>query len=180
MRLTGPIQLLIIALTAQSSASPLAAPVSSDVESRDFTELTSDTAAVGKRSYQNSCQVQGCRVYDNGDNPYMECSCRNTSGNWASTRLNLNDCIANRNGVMTWSKGSVLPTYPAMGLFFLGLLLTICFPAFSGNFGRSCNGVTLSRRVEENKIEASCNTPNGEVYYSSLQLSESRPDNCGP
>jgi hypothetical protein len=117
MRLTAPIQLLVIALTAQSSASPLAAPGSSDVESRDFTELTSDTAALGKRSYQNTCQQAGCRVHDNGDNPYMECSCRNTSGKWGTTKLYLNNCIANRNGVIKWSKGSVLPTYPASGFF---------------------------------------------------------------
>jgi hypothetical protein len=117
-------------LTAQSSASPLAAPGSSDVESRDFTELTSDTAAVEKRSYQNTCLKDGCRVSDNGDNPYMECSCPNTSGKWAVTRLYLNDCIANRNGVMSWSTGCVLPTYLASCLFSPMTAANHLFPRF--------------------------------------------------
>jgi hypothetical protein len=113
MRLSAPIQLLIVALTAQSSASPVAAPASSDVEIRDSAELVSDTAAaVQKRSYQTSCT--NCGISDNGNNPFMECSCRNSAGNWGTSRLYLNNCIANVNGEMQWARGYVPPisTYP--------------------------------------------------------------------
>jgi hypothetical protein len=113
MRLSAPIQLLIVALTAQSSASPVAAPASSDVEIRDSAELVSDTAAaVQKRSYQTSCT--SCGISDNGNDPFMECSCRNSAGNWGTSRLYLNNCIANVNGEMQWARGYVPPisTYP--------------------------------------------------------------------
>ena len=111
MRLSAPIQLLILALTAQSSASPLAAPASSDVEIRDSAELASGTAGmVEKRSYQTSCN--SCRIDNNGGNPFFECRCSNASGNYVSSRVYLNACIANRNGIMQWARGYVHPSPP--------------------------------------------------------------------
>jgi hypothetical protein len=108
MRFSAPIQLLIIALTAQSSASPVAAPASSDVETRDSADLASDTAAVvQKRSYQTSCT--NCGISNADNNPFMECQCRNSAGNWGTTRLYLNACIVNNNGQMQWARKYVTP-----------------------------------------------------------------------
>ncbi|KAK4156604.1 hypothetical protein C8A00DRAFT_30572 [Chaetomidium leptoderma] len=107
MRLRAPIQLLLIALTAtQSSASPLAGPPS-DVTSRDFTEFTTDTADVEKRSYQDSCN--SCTI-SNSANPILRCHCNKPGSAAVWTELALNNCIANRNGMMTWAAGSVLPS----------------------------------------------------------------------
>jgi hypothetical protein len=107
MRLTAPIQLLLIALTAtQSSALPLDAPPS-DVTSREYTDLTSDTAAMEKRSYQDSCNT--CSI-SNTANPILRCRCKAPGSAEVWTELALNNCIANRNGQMTWAAGSVLPS----------------------------------------------------------------------
>jgi hypothetical protein len=109
MRLTATIQLLVVALTAQSSASPVAAPPSVDVASRDFTEISTDTAAIQKRSFQRSCENIRLAAYDG--NPLLHADCRAPSGAMVKTNIALNKCIANRGGVMTWAKKSVLPTY---------------------------------------------------------------------
>lgn len=122
MRLTAPIGLLVIALTAQSSASPVAAPPASDLASRDFAELTAEPAAVEKRSYQSTCR--GCFVdFPTLDSPSMRCVCKGPGNSEIESRLALNSCIANRNGYLKWTKKLVLPI-PSK---FLLVLLRCCF-----------------------------------------------------
>jgi hypothetical protein len=129
MRLTATIQLLVVALTAQSSASPVAAPPSVDVASRDFTELSTDTAAIQKRSFQRSCDNKRLTGQNNGD-PVMHADCRAPSGAMVRTSLSLNNCIANRGGVIVWAKGLVLPTHSGLGRLVLLLqLLTARAPS---------------------------------------------------
>ena len=131
MRLTAPIQLLIVALTVQSSASPVAAPPSVDVASRDFTELSTDTASIEKRSFQRSCKNKRL-TGQNNNSPALHAECRAPGGAWIKSSLPLNNCIANRGGVMKWVKGLVLPTYLALGrvVLLLLLLLTTRVPFF--------------------------------------------------
>ena len=151
MRLSAPIQLLIIALTAQSSASPLAVPASSDVEVRDSAELASDTAAVvQKRSYQKSCTSCGISNADN--NPYMECHCSNSAGKWGPSRVYLNGCIVNINGQMQWAKKYIprlLSTHPTPGRAFVFPLTAAnqcsLSVAASGRHAPSTSGATEPR-----------------------------------
>ena len=89
MRLTASIQLLIVVLSAQSLASPVAAPPSADVAdvaSRDFTDFSTDTATIEKRSFQHSCS--GCRLGDYSGNPTLSCDCKAPGGSviWTSLR----------------------------------------------------------------------------------------------
>jgi hypothetical protein len=124
MLLTSPLQLLIVALAAQSSASPIAAPPSVDVASRDFTELSTGTASIEKRSFQRSCRNK--RLAGRSTNsPSLHAECRAPGGAWVTSSLPLNNCIANRGGVMVWSKGLVLPTYSGLGRLVLLLLLLL-------------------------------------------------------
>lgn len=173
MRLSASIQLLLVALTAQSAASPVAAPPSVDVASRDFTELSTDTAAIQKRSFQKSCENERLTGQDNRD-PKLYADCRAPSGAMIQTSLSLNKCIANRNGVIKWSKELVPPTY-LLSLGPSGPIITAaandpCPLPFSGNFGRSCHSVFF--QIHPNTLMATCSRPDGSQHTSELNWGE--------
>jgi hypothetical protein len=103
MRLAAPVQLLLLAFTATgSTALPLAAPAANETETEVAARAADSHLAVEKRSYYHTCGK--CFITDNiSPDPRLNCHCKNVHDQWVWSFLDLNDCIANRNGQMRWA-----------------------------------------------------------------------------
>ncbi|KAM7187797.1 Cyanovirin-N [Rhypophila sp. PSN 637] len=90
--LFSPVSLLAIAATSAVgtpvATGDAAALISSEIETRDL--------KITKRSYAGSCK--SCVLKDS----VLECKCHNSAQAEVTAKLDLNQCLANANGVLVW------------------------------------------------------------------------------
>lgn len=104
MRLAAPVQLLLLTLgAALSTASPLGA-AADGIEVAARTSHDIESAPVDKRSFTRSCSK--CSLKNaKTNNPVLRCECPRTDGQRVWAELELNQCLANRSGILQWAHG---------------------------------------------------------------------------
>jgi hypothetical protein len=100
--------LAVVLAAVLASANPVP---NSDVTARDAAEPVEARGAIEKRSFILTCH--DCRLSSQPyERNYMGCTCGNGQGGFSNTILDLNGCIGNFGGWLTWAKKYIPPFKP--------------------------------------------------------------------
>ncbi|KAM7208334.1 Cyanovirin-N [Naviculisporaceae sp. PSN 640] len=98
MQFSSAVIMAIAAIAPSVFATPVAAPEAAVVENPMGAENP-----LAKRSFMDTCY--NCHWKDDNRLTWtLECDCDNKAGQRPTTSINLNNCLANANGIMVWRR----------------------------------------------------------------------------
>ncbi|KAM7186130.1 Cyanovirin-N [Naviculisporaceae sp. PSN 640] len=102
MQFSSAVIMAVAAIAPSVFGTPVATPEAAIVDSTGSVEPVAAENPLAKRSFYDTCQ--DCYWKGMASSWTMECRCRNKSGDWPWTSINLNNCLANANGQLVWRR----------------------------------------------------------------------------